>query len=125
MTLQERLEVLGRGVDGALGAVLLGDDGVPLCQWTAAGAGPDVEAGWVESLPVVALSRQVCGTEGGLEALTLQARDRCLLVSVVDDRHHLVLSLRPGGNAGKGRYLLRLNAPHFRREVAALGGGLP
>jgi hypothetical protein len=120
MTLQQRLECLAQGVEGALGAALLGDDGMPLCQWTAGGAEPDVEAGWVESLPVVSLARQACGPDGGLEALTLQAAGRWTLVSVVDGRHHLVLSLRPGGNAGKGRYLLRLHAPDFRREVAAL-----
>jgi hypothetical protein len=121
VTLQERLEVVGRGVEGALGAALLGDDGMPLCQWTAAGvAQAEEEAAWVECLPVVALARQVCGAEGGLEALTLQSAGRWTLVGAVDERHHLVLSLRPGGNAGKGRFLLRLHAPEFRREVAAL-----
>ncbi|MEN9798609.1 MAG: hypothetical protein RL653_2305 [Pseudomonadota bacterium] len=121
MTLQERLEALARGVEGAVGAALLGEDGVPLCQWMAVGAGVEVEAGWVECLPLVALARQVGGAEGGLEGLTVQAARCWTLVSVVDDRHHLVLSLAPGGNAGKGRYLLRLHAPEFRREVAALG----
>ena len=121
MTLEARLEALVRAVEGAAGAALMGDDGLPLAAHVGGSVpGVDLEASWVECVALLAEARRVAALAGGLEGLTLQAGGLSWVVAAVDARHHLVLSLGPGGNAGKGRYLLRLQAPEFRREVAAL-----
>jgi hypothetical protein len=41
-----------------------------------------------------------------------------MLIRVVSPEYFVALAIRPDGNFGKGRYLLRLVAPKLQAEIA-------
>jgi hypothetical protein len=41
-----------------------------------------------------------------------------MLIRVVSSEYFVALAIRPDGNFGKGRYLLRLVAPKLQAEIA-------
>jgi len=108
---------------GAIAAVLLGRDGIPIEQ---------VEAG---RLPVEELERigsagaelgrifeeirKASDSFGGGQALeTLVRVDRFwLLLRPVDEETHLLLVLAPEGNVGKARFLMRRHLPALQAQL--------
>jgi predicted regulator of Ras-like GTPase activity (Roadblock/LC7/MglB family) len=48
------------------------------------------------------------GTLGRLEEVIIRAQNLTFIVSVLSEQHFLAVALRPEGNQGKGRFLVRL-----------------
>ena len=120
MGFEARLEQLLGEVDGAVASALVGSDGLPLGQRVApGGAGVELEAALVEWGAVLARARHAAAAlgAGGLEELSVQAGGWVVLLRPVAEGYHLLLVLRPGGNTGKGRFLLRLYAPEVAAEL--------
>jgi predicted regulator of Ras-like GTPase activity (Roadblock/LC7/MglB family) len=98
---------------GALGAALMGADGIPIEEVAASGAGEGVadEVGvlGVEFGRILEEARKAAhAVDGGsLEELSVRMSRFQVVVRSVDAETYLVLALAPEGNAGKGRFLLR------------------
>jgi predicted regulator of Ras-like GTPase activity (Roadblock/LC7/MglB family) len=117
---EARLEQLLGEVEGAVASALVGADGLPLGQRVAAGgAGVEFDAALVEWGAVLAQARAAAAAlgAGGLEELSLQVGGLWVLMRPVSGEYHLLLAVRPGGNPGKGRFLLRLFAPGLAAEL--------
>jgi predicted regulator of Ras-like GTPase activity (Roadblock/LC7/MglB family) len=104
---------------GAIAAVLLGRDGIPIEQVDAGRLAPDeaerIASAGAELGRIFEEIRKASDSFGGGQALETVVRvDRFwLLLRPVDDETHLLLVLEPDGNVGKARFLMR-------RHLAAL-----
>jgi len=108
---------------GALGAALMGSDGIPIEQVASRDAGAAVadEVGMlgVEFGRVLEeVGKAAHASEAGApEELSLRMERFQLILRHVDPETYLVMALAPDGNAGKARFLLRRHLLTIRDEL--------
>jgi predicted regulator of Ras-like GTPase activity (Roadblock/LC7/MglB family) len=107
---------------GALGAALMGSDGLPIAQCMADGAEEledSVGVMGVEFGRVLEETRKASdAVEGGaLEEMAVRMGRYQVALRALDAETYLVLVLAAEGNVGKGRYLLRRHAAALREEL--------
>ena len=107
---------------GALGAALMGSDGVPIAE-VAAPAHPDAgdEVGLlgIEFGRVLDEARKAAdaASAGGVLELAVQTERFHVLIQAIDRDTVLVLALAHDANVGKGRYLMRRHQLSIREEL--------
>jgi predicted regulator of Ras-like GTPase activity (Roadblock/LC7/MglB family) len=114
-------QVLGE-CPGALGAMLMGSDGLPIAQAMAEPATElldELSTLGVEFGRILDEARKAADAAGAGAMLELGVRtDRFhVLLHAVDADTYLALVLAPEGNVGKGRYLLRRQLLAIRQEL--------
>jgi predicted regulator of Ras-like GTPase activity (Roadblock/LC7/MglB family) len=107
---------------GAIGIALMGSDGIPIAECTAAEpASAAVEAGaaGVEFGRILDEMRKASDALGGgrLEEAVVGLARFTLLFREVDDELFLVVAIAPGGNLGKARYLMRRHLLELREQL--------
>jgi predicted regulator of Ras-like GTPase activity (Roadblock/LC7/MglB family) len=79
----------------------------------------DLSTAWVEFANV--LSQLKSATEalktGAVSELSINTEKLVTLMRLVTPEYFLVLALKPDGNYGKGRYVLRITAPKIRGDL--------
>ena len=55
---------------------------------------------------------------GAVQEVSIRTGSLTMLIRVVSPEYFVALAIRPDGNFGKGRYLLRLVAPKLQAEIA-------
>lgn len=113
-----RLEEAVKGVEGGKAAILMGFDGIPVEQY--AGEGEDIETIGMEFSVLLKEVRRAAETlgAGAAQELTVRAEKMTTVLRVVNGEYFVALALSAGGNLGKARYLLRVIAPEFSRDLA-------
>lgn len=115
-------EIVG-ACPGALGAALMGGDGIPIEQVAAAGTGDGIaeEVGvlGVEFGRILEEARKAAhAVDGGpIEELSVRMARFQVVIRSIDAETYLVLALAPDGNAGKGRFLLRRHSLTVRAAL--------
>jgi len=122
MSFDSILEQVLSECPGALGAALMGSDGLPIAQAVAPSAAElvdELNTLGVEFGRVLDEARKAADAGGAGALLELGVRtDRFhVLLHAVDRETYLVLALAPEGNVGKGRYLLRRQLLAIRQEL--------
>ncbi len=107
-------EIVGKS-DGAIGAVLMGSDGISVEQVAVDGAGLDIETVAMEmSVVLREVGRIMKQIEAGrTEELVMRSVGLTAVLRVLTDEYFVALALRPEGNLGKARFLLRGAAPRL------------
>lgn len=105
---------------GAVSVTLMGFDGIAIETRDAADQ-PAVSA-QNTAIELGAVASQLKTVAEGLGAgevreLTLQTGELTTVLRPVTSEYFLALSLRPSGNTGKGRYLMRVVAPKLVAEL--------
>ncbi|NJK89655.1 MAG: hypothetical protein HC923_09790 [Myxococcales bacterium] len=54
---------------------------------------------------------------GDLEELSVRSENLTTILRAVNEEYFVALALRPESPTGKGRYLLRINAPRLRAAI--------
>lgn len=119
MGFREHLQEVCRGVDGAIACAVMGMDGIEVDTHVQAEAGVDVQSFMVEMTGFLRTAREaaLAHRAGGLAEFSL-GTDRITTVGrLVSPDYFMVVALRPEGNAGKARYLLRITAPRVAAEL--------
>jgi len=118
--LQEIVDQCG----GALGAVLMGNDGIPIQHVTGRDAvgrldAEQLGATGVEFGRILDEIRKVSDALGGgaLQESVVSLARFVLVLRVVDEDTFLVVALAPDGNLGKARYLVRRSLLALREEM--------
>ncbi|MDY0061622.1 MAG: hypothetical protein RBU45_17555 [Myxococcota bacterium] len=116
---RQLLEELLLQVEGAVAAALMGFDGIAVEALATDDADLDPAALGTEfASHAAALLRTMDGLEAGpLAEVSFRAARLWGTTRMVNRQYFLILFLRPGGNLGRGRYLLRLLAPKVRQEL--------
>lgn len=114
----EMLERILRETPGAMAVTLMGYDGIEIASREHGDAGSHALA--VLELGTIATQLQRVAQSLGSEGVTefsVQMGDATTLLRPLTEDYFLALSLHAGGNAGKGRYLLRVVGAQLRDEL--------
>jgi predicted regulator of Ras-like GTPase activity (Roadblock/LC7/MglB family) len=126
MSFEEILQSIVDECGGGCGAALMGLDGVSIATASpSAGIVPDdplegdvtnagIEFGRI--LADMTKASDSLGT-GALRESVISLARVTLIFHIVDEELILALALRPDGNLGKARYLIRRNLPGIRAEL--------
>lgn len=122
MSFERILREIVAGCD-ALGAALMGADGIPIAQEVAATAGEaDSDALGVLGVEFGRLldeTRKAADSveAGSVDELTTRMGRYAVVARAVDEETFLVVALAPEGNLGKARFLVRRHLPHLREQL--------
>ena len=116
---KEQLRGLVESVEGSLGAVIMGTDGISVDLYAAEGA-PDLELHGIEFSSVVKeMQRAASSLEmGPLGEAMLVTGEGAVLARQINADYFVLLALAAGGNLGKGRFKLRILVPRLAAEFA-------
>jgi predicted regulator of Ras-like GTPase activity (Roadblock/LC7/MglB family) len=105
-------------VEGAVAASVMGFDGIAVDTVTPAAADVDLEAMMVEYAGILGHVKQAAEVlqTGQVNELTIGTERITALLRPINAEYFLLLAMRPDGNLGKGRYLLRVTAPGLQNE---------
>jgi predicted regulator of Ras-like GTPase activity (Roadblock/LC7/MglB family) len=116
---QEALKQVVEGTEGAMASLLMDFQGVAVDSYIKEGSGFDIESVGAEfSVVVKSIQRAAESLEaGGAHEVAVSAEKMITVVRVVNQDYFLALALKPDGNIGKARYLLRTTAPKLLVEL--------
>jgi len=118
MQLKETLKGIVENVGGGIGAVIMGYDGIPIEEYILEGIF-DVQIVAVEYVNImkeVKRTLEVLKTGEMEEILITTGQSRIIIRSICED-FFILLALDENGNYGKGRYLLKREAPKLREDL--------
>jgi len=114
----DSLKKIVENTPGALGAILMGYDGITVVQYPEA-SDPDVEAMSMEiSFRVLELRQAANSLElGDLLDMTLKAERGTFVIRCVDEEYFLAVFMTDGRHFGKARWLLRSSLQAIREQL--------
>jgi len=117
MSFSEILKEVVDGTEGALGALVIGLDGIPVDEYSV-GSELDIQSMIVE---YSALIKEIekgsqAAQLGSTREVTVIADKAMIMLRRLNEEYFLVLVIKPGGNFGKGRFLLRMSVSKLLKE---------
>lgn len=119
MNFREELEKICTRATGALGAVILAEDGI-IVERHAVDPGIDLELASAEFAGAAREMRRgtMAVDAGELDEILVVSRDRLALLRLIGPGYYLLLFMAPGALAGRGRFELRRAAHTLATEFA-------
>jgi predicted regulator of Ras-like GTPase activity (Roadblock/LC7/MglB family) len=124
MSFAAMLQEIVDGCGGAIGAALMGNDGIPIEQVTSTAASDspladDIATAGTEFGRILEEVRKASDAVAGgaVREATIVLSRVVLVFRTVDEDTFLVLALDPDGNLGKARYLIRRQLPALRQAL--------
>lgn len=117
MPFADILKTVVNGTEGALGALVVGVDGIPVEEYSVSGE-IDLQSMTVEYstlLKEIEKGSQAAQL-GTTKEVTVIADKAMIMLRRLNDEYFMVLIIRPDGNFGKGRFLLRMSVPKLLNE---------
>jgi len=117
MPFLEIIQQVVKGTDGALGAMIVGLDGIPVEEYSVSG-NLDLQSMTVEYSALLKEIEKGSQTSdmGTTKEVTVIAEKAMIMLRRLNNEYFFVLILKPEGNFGKGRFLLRMSAPKLLKE---------
>jgi predicted regulator of Ras-like GTPase activity (Roadblock/LC7/MglB family) len=115
----ELLRKVVDNVDGALAAVIMGLDGIPVETYVKQSDRVDVNTVAMEFSFILGQVRKAGDSlqVGSLEELCIRAQRLVLICRMVSPQYFVAIAVAPDGNFGKARYLARLSAPQLAAQL--------
>ena len=122
MDFREHLNGIVNSVEGCLLCTLMGFDGIEIDSAKAKELPDDYDlpsvlieyAGLLSKLKASNMNLMV----GGLKEYEICSEKAIALLRPINDEYFIGMTMAPGGNIGKGRYMLRITAPKFVEELS-------
>lgn len=116
----EILQRIVDGTSGALGAILMGYDGIAIDQYFKTSEELDLSLVAVEYSNVLKEIRRTAEIldTGAMEEVSIKTERLMVIIRTLNDEYFMALTLERDGNFGKGRYLLMREAPRLREALA-------
>lgn len=117
MPFSDILKEVVNGTEGALGALVVGVDGIPVDEFSVQGD-LDLQSMTVEYSTLLKEIEKGSRAAhlGSTKEVTVIADRAMIMLRRLNDEYFLVLVIRPDGNFGKGRFLLRMSVPKLLKE---------
>lgn len=117
----EHLDRLLRETPGAVSVTLMGFDGIAIDEKQVDGVEYEGDA-QMAAIELGNIARQLRGISEGMgtgevKELMVHTGGLTTVLRPVSEEYFLALSMAPGANSGKGRYLLRVVCPKLRAEL--------
>ena len=109
---KEVLKDVVEGTDGGVAGLLMGYDGIPVDQYVRDEATLNVETVGMEYSVIIKDIRRAAELleAGRANEVSIRAERLTTVIRLLNDEYFVALTMRPDGNFGKGRYLLRKSA---------------
>jgi predicted regulator of Ras-like GTPase activity (Roadblock/LC7/MglB family) len=119
MSFREHLQDVCTSVDGAVACSLMGVDGIEIDTLVADEGDLDLKSILIEYSGVFRNARDAADVHqaGGISEVSINTDKLVTVARLVSPDYFMVVALRPEGNYGKARYLLRITAPKVRAEL--------
>ena len=124
MAFLPHLESVVTQVDGAIACSVMGFDGIPIETHQKSDAKGDaasleLSTAWVEYANILTQVKNAAEMlkTGSVTEISINSEKVITLMRMVSPEYFLVLALKPDGNYGKGRYVLRITAPKVKAEL--------
>jgi predicted regulator of Ras-like GTPase activity (Roadblock/LC7/MglB family) len=118
---QESLKRLVKETEGGVAGLLMGFDGIAVDSYSTDGAGVDITTIGMEFSFILTQVRKAAEIleVGGVQEICIKAATLTILIRVVTNEYFVALAIKPEGNLGKGRYLLRIVSPKLSTELSS------
>lgn len=105
--------------DGAVASILMGFDGITVDSYASDGSGVDMETVGSEYSQVLMQIRQAAQMldMGTASEVAIQAENMTTLMRLLNEEYFIAVAMRPQGNIGKARFLLRTSAPKLLENL--------
>jgi predicted regulator of Ras-like GTPase activity (Roadblock/LC7/MglB family) len=115
----EILKKVVDNVDGGLGAVIMGLDGIPVETYTRQPDRVDITTVAMEFSFILTQVRRAADSlkVGGFEELSVKAERLVLVTRMLSPQYFLAIAIGAEGNFGKCRYLMRLASPKLVAQL--------
>ncbi len=119
---RENLQKLVNRLDGGVGGVLMGFDGIAVDSCVRDGHSghvADIQTVGMEFGHLVGQARGAAERLelGGLREVTIRTDKLVVVMLLLTKDYFLACGILPSGNVGKARYLAKLAAPQMRAEL--------
>ncbi|MBE7452284.1 MAG: roadblock/LC7 domain-containing protein [Kofleriaceae bacterium] len=115
----ETLKKVCDNVDGGLGAIIMGLDGIAVETYVRQADRVDINTVAMEFSFILSQVRKASESldVGTFEELTVKAERLVLCARMLSPQYFLAVALAPEGNFGKCRYLMRLATPTLTAQL--------
>jgi predicted regulator of Ras-like GTPase activity (Roadblock/LC7/MglB family) len=105
--------------DGAVASILMGFDGITVDSYASDGSSVDMETVGSEYSQVLMQIRQAAQMldMGTASEVAIQAENMTTLMRLLNEEYFIAIAMRPQGNIGKARFLLRTSAPKLLENL--------
>ena len=105
--------------DGGLATLLMDFEGIAVDSYSKPSSAFDITTIGAEfSVVIKSIQRAAQMLEAGDTAeIAIQAAKVTTVIRVLNERHFVAVSVRPAGNVGKARYMLRTRVPTLLKEL--------
>jgi predicted regulator of Ras-like GTPase activity (Roadblock/LC7/MglB family) len=116
---QEMLQKMVDRVDGAVGGILMGFDGISVESYVKPQEPTDIQTVGMELAHVIGQIRRAIELleSGNLTEVTIKADKLSVLIYALNDEYFLAFVIAPRASLGKARYVLRVVAPQIQAEL--------
>ena len=117
---QEALREIVDKVEGGVAGLIMDSEGIAVDSYARDGAAFDINVVGIEFGVVLgSIKRAAESLEAGKANEVAIGTDKMItLIRTLGDTYFLALTLKPDGNLGKGRFLMRTAAPKLIAELA-------
>lgn len=119
MSMRDILNTIVDGVDGALAAIIMAYDGIPIDEAAVDQSDFDTQLLSVEYATVLKEIKRAVDVikAGDMEEVSIATSQTRVIMRVLNDELFIALILRRDGNFGKGRYLLKIKSYDLMQEL--------
>lgn len=117
MPFSDILKEVVNGTEGAIGALVIGVDGITVEEFSLTSE-MDLQSMSVEYSSLLREIEKGSQTAqlGSTKEVTVIADRAMIMLRRLNDEYFIVLVIRPDGNFGKGRFLLRMSVSKLLKE---------
>lgn len=115
----EQIQKVVDNIDGGIGGLIMGLDGIAIDQYVAGGKDFDVNTVGMEFSYILTQVRKAGDILelGGVSEMVVKSEGVSLLIRMLTDEYFLAILLGPKSNHGKTRFLMRLAQSNLRAEL--------
>src|SRR5260370_39742989 len=116
---QENLKRLVAETEGGIAGLLMAFDGIAVDSYAVPQSGIDINTVGMEFSFILTQVRKAAEIleVGSVQEIAIRTSALTVLIRVVSKDYFVALAIRPDGNFGKGRYLLRVVAPKMQADL--------
>lgn len=116
---REHIQTVVDRVEGGIGGLIMGLDGIAVDTYIAAGKNIDINTIGMEFSFILTQVKKAAEIleVGKLEEVSIKAEQLMLVIRMISDEYFLAVLLQQDGNFGKCRFLMRVAAPRIVAEL--------
>jgi predicted regulator of Ras-like GTPase activity (Roadblock/LC7/MglB family) len=105
--------------EGGIASLLMGFDGIPVDNYVKIGTKLDVESIGMEYSVILTQINKAAGMleAGTAREVSIQTETMTTLIRLLNPEYFVAMTIAPGGNFGKARFLLRTLTPKLVDEL--------